>query len=80
MLNKLSFDVACDQGGRLGETCVHCFVLLLAVTFSCWLCCSPRYNVSGFIDKNKDPIYQDFKRLLYNRWPSSFFCFFYSQS
>ena len=26
-----------------------------------------RYNVTGFIDKNKDPIYQDFKRLLYNR-------------
>lgn len=24
------------------------------------------YTVSGFIDKNKDPIYQDFKRLLYN--------------
>ena len=26
-----------------------------------------RYIVTGFIDKNKDPIYQDFKRLLYNR-------------
>ena len=26
------------------------------------------YCVTGFIDKNKDPIYQDFKRLLYNRW------------
>ena len=26
-----------------------------------------RYTVTGFIDKNKDPIYQDFKRLLYNR-------------
>ena len=26
-----------------------------------------RYHVTGFIDKNKDPIYQDFKRLLYNR-------------
>ena len=25
------------------------------------------YCVTGFIDKNKDPIYQDFKRLLYNR-------------
>lgn len=24
------------------------------------------YMVTGFIDKNKDPIYQDFKRLLYN--------------
>jgi myosin-1 len=24
------------------------------------------YIVTGFIDKNKDPIYQDFKRLLYN--------------
>ena len=28
---------------------------------------SSRYIVTGFIDKNKDPIYQDFKRLLYNR-------------
>ena len=27
-----------------------------------------RYGVTGFIDKNKDPIYQDFKRLLYNRY------------
>jgi myosin heavy subunit len=26
-----------------------------------------RYIVTGFIDKNKDPIYQDFMRLLYNR-------------
>lgn len=25
------------------------------------------YNIIGFIDKNKDPIFQDFKRLLYNR-------------
>ena len=28
----------------------------------------PRYCVTGFIDKNKDPIYQDFMRLLYNRY------------
>ena len=26
-----------------------------------------RYIVTGFINKNKDPIYQDFMRLLYNR-------------
>ena len=26
-----------------------------------------RYIVTGFIDKNKDPIYQDFMRLLFNR-------------
>lgn len=25
-----------------------------------------RYNVEGFLDKNKDTLYQDFKRLLYN--------------
>ena len=25
-----------------------------------------RYSVVGFIDKNKDTLYQDFKRLLYN--------------
>lgn len=36
------------------------------------------YNVCGFIDKNKDPIYQDFKRLLYNR--SVFFlCYIFSR-
>ena len=27
-----------------------------------------RYNIFEFIDKNKDPIFQDFKRLLYNRY------------
>lgn len=27
-----------------------------------------RYSVVGFIDKNKDTLFQDFKRLLYNRW------------
>lgn len=26
------------------------------------------YNVCGFIDKNRDTLYQDLKRLLYNRW------------
>ncbi|XP_036593312.1 unconventional myosin-Ig isoform X3 [Trichosurus vulpecula] len=26
------------------------------------------YSVEGFIDKNKDSLFQDFKRLLYNRW------------
>jgi myosin-1 len=25
------------------------------------------YKVTGFIDKNKDTLFQDFKRLLYNR-------------
>lgn len=25
------------------------------------------YNVSGFIEKNKDTLFQDFKRLLYGR-------------
>lgn len=25
-----------------------------------------KYNINGFIDKNKDSLYQDFKRLLYN--------------
>ncbi len=29
-----------------------------------------RYIVTGFIDKNKDPIYQDFMRLLFNRYCS----------
>ena len=24
------------------------------------------YNVNGFIDKNRDTLFQDFKRLLYN--------------
>ena len=24
------------------------------------------YNVNGFLDKNKDTLFQDFKRLLYN--------------
>lgn len=27
-----------------------------------------RYSVVGFLDKNKDNLYQDFKRLLYNRY------------
>lgn len=26
-----------------------------------------RYSVEGFIDKNRDHLFQDFKRLLYNR-------------
>ncbi|XP_014386021.1 PREDICTED: unconventional myosin-Ig, partial [Myotis brandtii] len=26
------------------------------------------YSVLGFIDKNRDALFQDFKRLLYNRW------------
>lgn len=26
-----------------------------------------RYSVEGFIDKNRDSLFQDFKRLLYNR-------------
>ena len=30
------------------------------------LSCS--YSVTGFLDKNKDNLYQDFKRLLYNRY------------
>lgn len=25
-----------------------------------------KYQIKGFIDKNKDSLYQDFKRLLYN--------------
>ena len=25
------------------------------------------YTITAFIDKNKDPVFQDFKRLLYNR-------------
>lgn len=25
------------------------------------------YSVTGFIDKNKDTLFQDFKRLMYNR-------------
>lgn len=25
-----------------------------------------KYNIKGFIDKNKDSLYQDFKRMLYN--------------
>lgn len=24
------------------------------------------YNINGFLDKNKDPLFQDFKRLLFN--------------
>lgn len=28
---------------------------------------SRRYSVEGFIDKNRDSLFQDFKRLLYNR-------------
>lgn len=30
-------------------------------------CPAPRYSVQGFIDKNRDALFQDFKRLLYNR-------------
>lgn len=26
-----------------------------------------RYSVQGFIDKNRDSLFQDFKRLLYSR-------------
>lgn len=26
-----------------------------------------RYSVQGFIDKNRDALFQDFKRLLYSR-------------
>lgn len=25
------------------------------------------YSIEGFLDKNKDTLFQDFKRLLYNR-------------
>ncbi len=35
------------------------------------LYCNGRYMVTGFINKNKDPIYQDFMRLLYNRYTHS---------
>lgn len=28
---------------------------------------SLRYSVEGFLDKNKDTLFQDFKRLFYNR-------------
>lgn len=28
---------------------------------------SVSYSVIGFIDKNKDTLFQDFKRLMYNR-------------
>ena len=31
-----------------------------------------RYSVVNFLDKNKDTLYQDFKRLLYNRYVFSF--------
>ena len=31
-----------------------------------------RYSVVNFLDKNKDTLYQDFKRLLYNRYVCSF--------
>lgn len=30
-------------------------------------CPAHRYSVQGFIDKNRDALFQDFKRLLYNR-------------
>lgn len=30
-----------------------------------------RYSVEGFLDKNKDTLFQDFKRLLYNRLGTS---------
>ena len=43
-------------------TISHCIVTTIT---RCNLHC--RYIVTGFIDKNKDPIYQDFMRLLYNR-------------
>uniref|UniRef100_A0AAY4CWS4 Unconventional myosin-Id n=1 Tax=Denticeps clupeoides TaxID=299321 RepID=A0AAY4CWS4_9TELE len=33
---------------------------------SCSCACVFRYSVLGFIDKNKDTLFQDFKRLLYN--------------
>ena len=26
------------------------------------------YNITGWLDKNKDPLFQDFKRLMYNRY------------
>lgn len=28
---------------------------------------APRYSAQGFIDKNRDALFQDFKRLLYSR-------------
>ncbi|KAH0627707.1 hypothetical protein JD844_003830 [Phrynosoma platyrhinos] len=30
------------------------------------------YSVEGFLDKNKDTLFQDFKRLMYNRYPFPF--------
>ena len=32
------------------------------------------YTISCFIDKNKDPVFQDFKRLLYNRFDEFYRC------
>lgn len=57
------------------------FKLLLSVWPACFLrppslfellillslCVYSRYSVEGFLDKNKDPLFQDFKRLMYNR-------------
>lgn len=35
-----------------------------------------RYSVVDFLDKNKDNLYQDFKRLLFNRYMHFFwYCF-----
>lgn len=31
------------------------------------------YSVEGFLDKNKDPLFQDFKRLMYNRYSVTFY-------
>lgn len=39
--------------------CVHTCIYLCLYFY--------RYSVVGFIDKNKDTLFQDFKRLLYNR-------------
>lgn len=39
----------------------------MQVIFYCMFFAFFSYSVEGFLEKNKDTLYQDFKRLLYNR-------------
>uniref|UniRef100_A0AAZ3SQB6 Myosin IG n=1 Tax=Oncorhynchus tshawytscha TaxID=74940 RepID=A0AAZ3SQB6_ONCTS len=54
-----SMDAKLRQHPHYTSRCVSFYNLCLVSLYF-------RYSVEGFLDKNKDPLFQDFKRLMYN--------------